>query len=280
MAYSQNIKGIASGLNRQGRSPEQIADVFSNLIKDKRDVGFAKLREMAGTFSISVTDADWQELIVSVPLPSTIRRWFKNQKLGSKMSQGLGDSLTSGGSSEKKELKNKSVSVKDSVLEPHSLPPKTEQPSQTETPPVHKPSTPASEETNKAEQSSQKVNAPKLSPETTSPIRGADSSVKRYKWDSPQANQQRWVHFDRLVNLILRLEQADNNERTDIMANIQRELTQIGDSKLDVILKPFFDGMDWRGEFDLKAPRDGIQVTLKNLRKYMNGKYKRYKVDK
>src|SRR5271157_4007954 len=133
---------------------------------------------------------------------------------------------------------------------------------------------------NKAEQSSQKVNAPKLSPETTSPIRGADSSVKRYKWDSPQANQQRWVHFDRLVNLILRLEQADNNERTDIMANIQRELTQIGDSKLDVIIKPFLVGMDFIEEFNLEVTRDVIQIRLEKLRTYMNGKYKRYKVDK
>ena len=128
---------------------------------------------------------------------------------------------------------------------------------------------------NKAEPSSQKLSAPNFGIDAAPSIPGVGSFVGTSKRDSTHTNSEKWEHFDRMVDLILNLEQAQNDERPNIMANIQRELTKIADSKLDQILKPFFVGMDFEEEFHIKTHRDEIEVTLARLRKYMNMKYKR-----
>ena len=133
----------------------------------------------------------------------------------------------------------------------------------------------ATGDTNNAEKSAQKLEAPNAAPDTASPVPLANPFATSSKHNSTQKNSQIWAHFYRLVDLILKLETAQNNERPQIMADIQRELTQIGDSKLDELLMPFFNLMDLHEDFGSTVTRGDIDITLPKLREHMNRKYKR-----
>jgi hypothetical protein len=85
----------------------------------------------------------------------------------------------------------------------------------------------------------------------------------------------KWEHFDKMVNLILSIEQSQVIDRPKIMADIQRELTQIGDSGLDEEMRPFQEVMLKEEEYNMKPSRYANDLILPKIRQYMNRKYKR-----
>jgi hypothetical protein len=74
MAYSDNIRKIAIALNSQGHSAEDISKLFSEIHTKE---GFRVLSEIARQFSFIFTEADWQEILSSIPSAKTIREWLR-----------------------------------------------------------------------------------------------------------------------------------------------------------------------------------------------------------
>jgi len=84
-----------------------------------------------------------------------------------------------------------------------------------------------------------------------------------------------WEHYERLSDLILKIETAPHEKWTEIVADMQRELTAIGDSKLDEMMSLYFDVLDEDEMVGINPARFVSKVILERTRKHMDRKYPR-----
>ena len=84
-----------------------------------------------------------------------------------------------------------------------------------------------------------------------------------------------WEHYKKLTDLILGIETAPHKQWTEIIADMQRELTDIGDTELDEIMSTYFELLDHEEELGLKPARFNSKIILERIRKHMNKKYPR-----
>ena len=85
----------------------------------------------------------------------------------------------------------------------------------------------------------------------------------------------KWEHYNKLAEHILALENAPKENIAAIMADIQRELVEIGDNQIDRLMSLFSDAVDEGDEFDLNPTRWEIRIILERTRERMNKKYPR-----
>ena len=85
----------------------------------------------------------------------------------------------------------------------------------------------------------------------------------------------KWEHYNKLTEHILALENAPKENIAIILADIQRELVEIGDNQIDKLLSLFSDAVDESDEFDLNPMRWEIRIILERTRERMNKKYPR-----
>lgn len=87
---------------------------------------------------------------------------------------------------------------------------------------------------------------------------------------------QIWEHYTKLVDLILSLENASRNDMPTIRADIQKELSEMSDSKIDEIMTQFLDAVEEVERFGTNPIPSVIRLALERTRQYMNRKYKRH----
>lgn len=93
---------------------------------------------------------------------------------------------------------------------------------------------------------------------------------------SEAESKEKWEHYNKLVDLIIRTETEPHENWNEIVADMQRELNAIGDNTINKHMKLYFPVLDEDEYVGIKPSRATNQIIIDRTRNHMVSKYKRW----